>query len=207
VEQIVRAVLIGYILGSIPTAFLAVRWQSKLDIRTAGSGNVGALNSFEVTRSRTVGIVVLLVDLCKGILVVFLSARVFRDGTGTQMVAALAAVAGHNYPVWMRFKGGRGLATAAGACLLIFWGLVPAWCLLWGAGFLVLRSVNPASAVACVLSATLVFIAPTLLPGSPDVQGVPVSWFVAALMVLILFRLIGPVTSFVQEKNKLRSAV
>ena len=106
---------------------------------------------------------------------------------GAQMAAALAAVAGHNYPVWLRFRGGRGLATAAGAALVVFWGLVPAWCLLWAAGYAVLRSVNPASAVACVLSTVLVFIAPSLLPGAPRVESVPLPWFVAALMILILF--------------------
>jgi len=206
VEQIVHAVLIGYILGSIPTAYLAVRWQSKLDIRTAGSGNVGALNSFEVTRSRTVGSIVLLGDLLKGIVAVLLTA--WLGGTaGAHMAAALAAVAGHNYPVWLRFKGGRGLATAAGAALVVFWGLVPAWCLLWAAGYALVRSVNPASAVACVLSTGLVFIAPSLLPGAPRVPGVPVSWFVAVLMALIMVRLVGPVWTFVQEKKNLRRAV
>jgi glycerol-3-phosphate acyltransferase PlsY len=206
VEQIVRAVLIGYILGSIPTAYLAVRWQSKLDIRTAGSGNVGALNSFEVTRSRAVGILVLVADLGKGIAAVVLASWLGGD-IGAQMVAALAAVAGHNYPVWLQFKGGRGLATAAGASLVVFWGLVPAWCVLWVAGFAVLRSVNPASAVACALSVAVVFIAPTLLPGVPDPQGGVVPWFVAALMLLISFRLIGPVRSFIREKQELRSAL
>jgi acyl phosphate:glycerol-3-phosphate acyltransferase len=206
VEQIVRAVLIGYILGSIPTAYLAVRWQSKLDIRTAGSGNAGALNSFEVTRSRAVGIAVLLADLGKGIAAVLLTSR-FGGDIGAQMAATLAVVAGHNYPVWLWFKGGRGLATAAGASLIVFWGLVPAWCFLWAVGFAVLRSVNPASAVACVLSAAVVFIAPTLLPGVPDSQGTLVPWFVAALMLLILLRLVGPVRSFIREKKELRSAL
>lgn len=205
-EQIVRAVLIGYILGSIPTAYLAVRWQSKLDIRTAGSGNVGALNSFEVTRSRVVGSIVLLGDLLKGTVAILLT--IWLGGTAeAQMAATLAAVIGHNYPVWLRFKGGRGLATAAGAALVVFWGLVPAWCVLWAAAYGVLRSVNPASAVACALSTGLVFIAPSLLPGAPREPGIPVSWFVAALMTLILFRLIGPVWTFVQEKKNLRRAV
>jgi glycerol-3-phosphate acyltransferase PlsY len=205
VELILLAALIGYLLGSIPTAFILVRWQSRIDLRTAGSGNVGALNSFEVTRSRTVGISVLILDLMKGVLAVIAARILGGDWPVTGMASALAAVLGHNYPVWLRFKGGRGLATAAGVALVLFWGLVPLWCLLWALAFALLRSVNPASAVASIVSPLFVFVWPGLLPGIPD--GRSSAWFVALLMILILSRLIGPVQEFVQEKREKRRDV
>lgn len=201
-EQLLLAVLTGYLLGSIPTAFILVRWQSRIDLRTAGSGNVGALNSFEVTRSRTVGASVLVIDLLKGVLAVIAGRALGGEWPLVGMVAAVSAVLGHNYPFWLKFKGGRGLATAAGAALLLLWGLVPLWCLTWALAFVLLRSINPASAVASIVSPVVVFLWPGALPGIPgDGQA---RWFIVLLMALILSRLIGPVREYLQEQRAQR---
>ena len=202
---ILYAIGIGYLLGSIPTAFLLVRWQSRIDLRTAGSGNVGALNSYEVTRSRAIGLAVLVIDLLKGIAAVEVARLLGGDWPLTGMAAALAAVLGHNYTFWLKFKGGRGLATAAGAALVLLWGLVPLWCLLWVLAFALLRSVNPASAIATILSP----VATGLWPGSvPGIPGQPLTqWFIVLLMTLILARLVGPVREFMQEKRAERNVI
>jgi glycerol-3-phosphate acyltransferase PlsY len=205
VELILLAALTGYLLGSIPTAFILVRWQSRIDLRTAGSGNVGALNSFEVTRSRAVGVSVLVLDLLKGVCAVWAVRSFGGEWPLTGMVSALSAVLGHNYPFWLKFKGGRGLATAAGAALVLLWGLVPLWCLVWALAFALLRSVNPASALASIVSPVFVFLWPGDLPGIPDQR--MVRWFIVLLMILILSRLIGPVGEFIQEKRAQRRDV
>lgn len=202
---ILYAIGIGYLLGSLPTAFLLVRWQSRIDLRTAGSGNVGALNSFEVTRSRALGVSVLVIDLAKGIAAVEVARLLGGAWPLTGMVSALAAVLGHNYPIWLKFKGGRGLATAAGAALVLLWGLVPLWCLLWVLAFALVRSVNPASAIASILSPIVTGLWPDKVPGMSGQQ--LSQWFIVLLMILILSRLAGPVREFMQEKRAHRKRI
>jgi glycerol-3-phosphate acyltransferase PlsY len=109
----VLAVALGYLAGSIPFAFLAGRALRGIDIRQSGSGNVGAANVL-----RTSGVVaaigVLLLDMAKGAGAVLWAERL-ASGGAAPAAAGLAAVVGHLYPVWLRFRGGKGVATAAGA--------------------------------------------------------------------------------------------
>ncbi|MGH9867549.1 MAG: glycerol-3-phosphate 1-O-acyltransferase PlsY [Candidatus Polarisedimenticolia bacterium] len=109
----VLTLLAAYLLGSIPTGFLLFRWMSGEDIRRRGSGNIGATN---VMRSggRMAGILTLLVDAAKGALAVLL-ARAVAPGGGWAAAAAFLAVMGHCYPVFLRFRGGKGIATGCGA--------------------------------------------------------------------------------------------
>src|SRR5512147_2237624 len=109
----------GYLIGSVPWAFILVRLRSNRDIRKEGSGNVGTLNSYVVTGSRKVGVAVLLLDLAKGFAAAEFGRMVGGGDFSTAAVGLLAAILGHNYPVWLRFKGGRGLAPAAGGMLAI----------------------------------------------------------------------------------------
>jgi glycerol-3-phosphate acyltransferase PlsY len=106
------AVVAGYLLGSIPFALLLSRRQG-IDIRHVGSGNVGATNVL-----RTVGapaaVVTLVLDAGKGIAATLLAQRL-SDEPIVAVLAALASITGHAYPVWLRFRGGKGVATAAGA--------------------------------------------------------------------------------------------
>jgi acyl phosphate:glycerol-3-phosphate acyltransferase len=108
----VIAVVAGYLIGSIPVALLLARRRG-IDIRRAGSGNVGATNVLRTVGARA-AVVTLLLDAAKGVAAVVL-ARQLSDDAGVAVVAALAAIAGHAYPVWLGFHGGKGVATAAGA--------------------------------------------------------------------------------------------
>jgi acyl phosphate:glycerol-3-phosphate acyltransferase len=108
----VIAVVAGYLIGSIPFALLLARRRG-IDIRRAGSGNVGATNVLRTVGARA-AVVTLLLDAAKGVAAVVL-ARQLSDDVGVAVVAALAAIAGHAYPVWLGFHGGKGVATAAGA--------------------------------------------------------------------------------------------
>ena len=123
----------AYVIGSLPTAFLLVRWVRGADIRGTESGSVGALNAFRATGAGWVGWTVLVVDVLKGAVAVALAGP--GASTGLQAVVAAAAVAGHNWPVWLRGRGGKGLATAAGACTLLTPIAVPVWGVLWGIGY------------------------------------------------------------------------
>lgn len=109
--------VIAYFLGAIPFGFLIVKVQGR-DIREAGSGNIGAAN---VARSAgaVAGVLTLILDAGKGYLAVWIAARWTHSDARWMMAAALAAVIGHMFPVWLRFKGGKGVATGLGVFLPI----------------------------------------------------------------------------------------
>lgn len=200
----VCAGLLGYFLGSLPTAFLLVHWKSKLDIRSAGSGNVGTLNSYQVTGSYLVGGAVLVLDAAKGIAAVALSGLLPEHDFARQACAGLFAIMGHNFPLWLGFRGGRGLATSAGVVAMFTWPLVPVWGLLWGASYLALRDVNPANAAASFVVPFLVATAPSSLfvrmTGGGIDQG-EFTLFTACVMAVVLVKHLQPVRAYIQERR------
>ena len=105
-------VLLGYLAGSVPFAFLLAR-RAGIDVRFAGSGNVGAANVLRTAGTRR-AITVMALDVAKGALAVAV-AHLSNAGAVTTAIAGAAAVVGHVYPVWLRFHGGKGVAVAAGA--------------------------------------------------------------------------------------------
>jgi glycerol-3-phosphate acyltransferase PlsY len=123
----------AYLLGSLPSAYLVVRLARGSDVRQAGSGSVGALNAFRATGSGWVGAAVLVLDVAKGVLAVVLAGS--GAALGTQSLLATLAVAGHNWPVWLRGRGGKGLATSAGAATMITPLSLPLWAVLWALGY------------------------------------------------------------------------
>ena len=102
----------GYLLGSIPFAYLLVRRVSGVDLRMAGSGNVGATNVFRTSR-RSIAFAAVILDLAKGSAAVLMAQRLGGDES-MRAAAGVAAVVGHVYPVWLNFRGGKGVATACG---------------------------------------------------------------------------------------------
>ena len=125
-------ILIGsYLIGSVPTAYLVVRRKAGVDIRKAGSGNVGAFNTFDVTKSKIVGITVGVLDALKGFLVSASLAWLLKSSCEVQEAGLVCAIIGHNYPVWLKFKGGRGLATGAGGLFAVGLSYTIAWCVVW----------------------------------------------------------------------------
>src|SRR5688572_31082347 len=105
------ALAVAYLVGSIPFAYLLTRRRG-IDLRDVGSGNVGAANVLRTTGVRA-AVLAMVLDALKGVLAVIVAQRV-APGATTPMVAGLASVIGHIYPVWLRFRGGKGVATAAG---------------------------------------------------------------------------------------------
>ncbi|MFN8059380.1 MAG: glycerol-3-phosphate 1-O-acyltransferase PlsY [Vicinamibacterales bacterium] len=113
----VFAALTGYLIGSIPFAYIFVRALRGVDLRQLGSGNVGAANVLRTT-NRPLAAAVVTCDLLKGSAAVLLC-RLGGLGIGFQSLTAFAAIVGHIYPVWLRFRGGKGVATAAGVFLVL----------------------------------------------------------------------------------------
>ena len=105
------AVSFGYLVGSLPFAYLLARRRG-IDLRQVGSGNIGATNVLRTSGARQ-AVLAMSLDAAKGAIAV-LVARALTTGPATPMAAGLAAVIGHIYPVWLRFHGGKGVATAAG---------------------------------------------------------------------------------------------
>jgi glycerol-3-phosphate acyltransferase PlsY len=169
-------ILFGYALGSVPFAFLLAR-RAGIDIRVSGSGNVGAANVLR-TAGASVGVAVMLLDVSKGAASVW-GAHAGGGTLDAMAAAGVAAIVGHIYPVWLRFRGGKGVAVAAG----VFSVLAPVATLIAASVFLAIvwttRLVSLGS-----LAATLT------LPSVALAFGAPAQVFSAAIgsSALILFR-------------------
>ena len=156
------AVLLGYTLGSIPFAMILTRLGGAGDLRTIGSGNIGATNVLRTGR-KGLAALTLVLDLLKGTAAVLL-ARHFMPGT--EIIAGAAAFFGHLYPVWIGFKGGKGLATYAGVLFGLFWPLGLGYGVAWIAVLLLTRI----SSVAGLAAAAA---APVLAYGAARMEYVP----------------------------------
>src|SRR6266852_3007151 len=108
----------AYLLGSIPFGLLLTRLFGGGDVRKSGSGNIGATNVARVAGTLP-GILTLLFDVAKGAAAVWLAGRVSNESATWMMIAALATLLGHCFPIWLKFRGGKGVATAAGAFLVL----------------------------------------------------------------------------------------
>jgi glycerol-3-phosphate acyltransferase PlsY len=140
-------VVLAYLLGSIPFAFLAGRARG-IDLRTVGSGNLGAANVFR-TLGREMGLAVMAADILKGLVAVVI-ARLLTDDPWPA-VAAAAAMAGHVFPVWLRFKGGKGVAVGGGAVI----GLMPLAALILFAVWIVTVAVTRYTSLAAIVGAVI----------------------------------------------------
>lgn len=157
--RILALAIAAYLIGSLPSAYVVVRLSRGTDLRAVESGSVGALNAFRATGAGWIGVVVLLLDIGKGMLAVVLAG----DGAGLatlSMVTALA-VAGHNWPIWLGGRGGKGLATAAGALTLVTPLSVPLWGVIWGLGYVLSGYI----ALGTILATALLPVALGLIAG------------------------------------------
>lgn len=123
----------AYLFGAIPTAYLAVRIRRGEDIRRIGSGNVGGANAIQAM-GRTAGLIVMAFDVfVKGPLPVIIAGSVLDYGKGVEVVGGCAALIGHNWSVFLRFSGGRGLGTGSGVMFAMAW---PIWFIFAGIGLI-----------------------------------------------------------------------
>src|ERR1700679_3243451 len=114
----ILAILIAYLLGAIPFGFLLVKFTKGADVRASGSGNIGATNVLRTT-GRTEAVATLLLDIAKGFLAVWIAAKLTDDSPLWTSLGALAVMAGHAFPVFLQFKGGKAVASFIGAFLYL----------------------------------------------------------------------------------------
>ena len=197
--------LIGYLLGSIPTGYLLLKRFRGIDIRNEGSGNVGAYNSYDVTKSKQIGISVLLIDLIKGILSVLVVKIFYPDSFVFSALSLFFAVFGHCYNPWLNFKGGRGLATAAGGSLLLVPMLVGVWGVLWAIFYIMRKDILFANIVATVMSILVVFNSGNIAAKYSFPKPVDESSLIllsTSVLILIFIKHIEPLKELVQKQLK-----
>lgn len=172
--EFITVIALAYLVGSVPFAFLLSRRQG-IDLRQVGSRNIGASNVLRTSGVR-IAILAMGLDAIKGVLAVVVAERL-TSGAGTPMAAGLASVFGHIYPVWLRFRGGKGVATAAG----VFAVLTPLALGIASAAFVLAvwltRYISVGSVVAAV---TLAIVA--VLTDAPGV--IEIGSTIAALTIL-----------------------
>lgn len=154
--QLIVWAVIGYLMGSIPFGMLVARLMGLGNLRKIGSGNIGATNVLR-TGNKAAAALTLLFDAGKGALAVLLARTL--AGEDAAQVAALAAFVGHCYPVWLGFKGGKGVATFLGLWLALDWRVGVACCLTW----LVAAAIWRISSIGALAAAALSTIWITLL--------------------------------------------
>ena len=171
---LIAAAVVGYLLGSIPFGLLLTRFAGRGDIRRVGSGNIGATNVLR-TGSKTLAALTLLLDVAKGMAAVMI-ARQWGPQPG--LVAAGCAVLGHMFPVWLGFRGGKGLATALGILIPLAWPLALIGGAVWLAVALLFHYSSLAALVAAAAGAGL----------APFVVDRMTALLIAGIALLIILR-------------------
>src|SRR5436189_1968916 len=124
------ALILGYLLGSIPFGLILTRIAGTQDLRSIGSGSIGATNVLR-TGHKGLTAATLLCDMLKGTVAVVIAG--YFGGPNAAMLAALGAFLGHLFPVWLKFKGGKGVAVYIGVLIGLFWPAAVLFCVLWAA--------------------------------------------------------------------------
>jgi len=173
----------AYLLGSIPFGYLIVKMGSGSDVRGAGSGNIGATNVTRVA-GKGAGLATLLLDVGKGYLAVWLAMRWSHGNIRWMMAAGVAVVLGHTFSCWLRFRGGKGVATGLGVFLAVAWQAVLATLLVWLVVVAFWRYVSLGSVVAAAALPILVYL--FYAPG--HAPPLAVSFGSVAVAIIVIFK-------------------
>ncbi len=140
------SLLIGYLLGSIPFGVLLTRWFGAGDLRQIGSGNIGATNVLRTGR-KGLAAATLILDALKGVAAVLIGGVLVPGG---ELLGAVGAFYGHLFPVWLRFQGGKGVATLLGICFALDWRIGAIYVVCWLGGMALTRISSVGGLVAAV---------------------------------------------------------
>jgi glycerol-3-phosphate acyltransferase PlsY len=159
--SLILAAILGYLLGSVPYGLLLTRAAGLGDIRAIGSGNIGATNVLR-TGNKALAAATLALDGLKGLVALLVASWLWGEDAG--LVAGVAAMAGHAFPVWLGFKGGKGVATGAGVLFGAAWWLGGVALAVWLAVFAATRISSAGALAACAVApvAALIFGGGTL---------------------------------------------
>ncbi|MAT38771.1 MAG: hypothetical protein CL946_04125 [Ectothiorhodospiraceae bacterium] len=194
---------IGYLLGSIPNAYIVVKASHGKDLRNEGSGNIGTLNAYEVTGSKDTGKWVLFLDVMKGAIPITAAVAFFESGFITSSILLVSLVLGHNYSPWIGFRGGRGLATAAGALLVYNPYFLLVWLSVWGITHVIRKDIHVANIAATVLLPLIVYFTPDFTKalawfGEEDPESAVIA--IGVLSFVIFVRHIDPLMQLIRQK-------
>jgi glycerol-3-phosphate acyltransferase PlsY len=164
--------IVGYLLGSIPSGLILTRLAGTGDIRSVGSGNIGATNVLRTGR-KGLAAATLLGDMLKGAVAVFIMKSI--GGTDPALAAGFAAVIGHVFPVWLNFKGGKGVATYIGVLIAVSWPVALSFGIVWIVVAGLLRYSSLAGLIATLVTPALLWV---FVRGNAD-------WVFAILTVLV----------------------
>jgi acyl phosphate:glycerol-3-phosphate acyltransferase len=176
---LIPAFLLGYLLGSIPFGLLLTRLAGTQDLRTIGSGNIGATNVLRTGR-KSLAAATLIGDMLKGTVAVIIGG--YFGGPNAAMLAALGAFLGHLFPVWLKFKGGKGVATYLGVLLGLFWPGALVFAVLWLATAFTSRYSSLSALVAA-------FVTPIFL------------WWFGHAALASLFAVLTPLLFYTHREN------
>jgi acyl phosphate:glycerol-3-phosphate acyltransferase len=146
-REMLFALALGYLLGSIPFGLILTRLGGKGDVRKIGSGSIGATNVLR-TGSKPLAALTVILDCLKGTAAVLLAQRFIGPETG--FAAAAGAIIGHLYPVWLKFRGGKGVATLFGVLIPLLWQVAVVYAAIWLLLLLTIRISSVAGMVAAI---------------------------------------------------------
>jgi len=154
-REMLFALALGYLFGSIPFGLLLTRLAGKGDLRSIGSGNIGATNVLR-TGSKPLAALTLVLDCLKATAAILLAKRLFGDES--MAFAATGALVGHLYPVWLKFRGGKGAATLFGILIALLWQAAVVYALVWIFLLLTLRISSVAGMAAAISAPIAAFV-------------------------------------------------
>ncbi|MBU1101018.1 MAG: glycerol-3-phosphate acyltransferase [Bacteroidetes bacterium] len=198
--------VIGYLLGSFPTAFILLKKFKSIDIREQGSTNIGALNSFRVSKSKLLGVLVLLIDMTKGAAAVWICWQIFGTNFLNGSISLFFAVLAHNYSPWLKFKGGRGLATTAGGALLLSLPLLLLWLFFWVASFLFRRNIQLSSIMSTVLTTAIIITSYERInswSAYPAENPLWLAIIMGGVLILIMTKHIEPLKNYLKGQKQI----
>jgi len=205
--QLFIVCVVFYLIGSFPTAYVLIKYKYKKNIINEGSGNVGARNTFDITNSKLDGAVVLIADFLKGLIPVLW--YINYSGLNIQLLAfpALFLLSGHNFSIWLKFKGGRGLATAAGIMAAINFTLVILWLIFYFLLNKLIRNVHISTVIALILLPfSIVFLQDLMLKyNNPALKTIEDPFrflfsICSAVCIIILLKHISPIMELIHKK-------
>jgi acyl phosphate:glycerol-3-phosphate acyltransferase len=151
---LIVAFIIGYLFGSIPFGLILTRFAGTQDLRSIGSGSIGTTNVLRTGR-KDLAAATLIGDMLKGTIAVIIAG--YFGGPDAAMLAALGAFLGHLFPVWLRFKGGKGVAVYIGILLGLFWPAALVFCLIWLAVAVITRYSSLSALIASLVTPILLW--------------------------------------------------
>jgi glycerol-3-phosphate acyltransferase PlsY len=196
-------IIISYLLGATPWALIITKITTGKDIRREGSGNIGAMNSYEVTGKKWIGIVVTILDAAKGSAAAYMAIQLQPEFLSLAS-AVFFVILGHNFNIFLKFRGGRGLATALGASLIINPVIALAWAWIWFLSYFIIRkNIHVDNSVATILLPPfLSFIPENIFLSLQSLSRLTKDneiIIMTLICVLILIRHINPMARFIRE--------